>query len=227
MSGTKKPAKVLRGIVIALMGLTVLFTLLGGAGTTCVALGAENYEGMEALVPYKPLYQALVVLSLAAGVWGILVTVSLVRGGATAYRDALLMLFAGAVTAGVQVGASQALRGASAPANVRLYLTAFTLAIFLLLRLPPLRERLDFSQPFKGGKAAAGGTVLMVCGVVTLTTPLWAGPTHLTTWLDVFRTQLIIGGWGMILAGTGLLLTAGWRVRTLSQSVQRASLLTD
>jgi len=49
-----RPSKVLRGIVIALFGLTVTFTLLGAVGTTCVAFGAEKYDSMIPLVPYKP-----------------------------------------------------------------------------------------------------------------------------------------------------------------------------
>lgn len=201
----KKPLKVLRGITVALMGLTVLFTLMGGAGTSCVAFGAENYESMIALVPYKPLYQLLVALSLAAGVWGILITIALVRGGRHAYRNALLMLLAGAVTAGVQMGVSQAVRGAAAPVNVRFYLTVFTLLVFLLLALPGIRKRLDFSQPFRDGKASAGGTTLIVCGVVMLTTRWWAAPTHTAAWIDVLRTPLMLCGWGMVLLGAGLL----------------------
>ena len=58
---TPQGAKALRGVAITLMGLTLVFTLLGGVGTTCVALGAEKYDSMALLVPYKPLYQ----------VWGV------------------------------------------------------------------------------------------------------------------------------------------------------------
>ena len=203
-----KPLKFLRGIAVGLMALTVLFTLLGGAGTSCVALAAEKFGSMAVLAPYKPLYLLLVVLSLAAGVWGGLITLSLVRGGRHAYRNALLMLLAGAVTAGIQMGVSQAVRGASAPVNVRFYLTAFTLVVFLLLGLPAIRKRLDFSQPFKGGKAASGGAALIVCGIVTLTTYSWAGPTHPAAWIDVLRSPLMVGGGAMLLFGAGLLVKA-------------------
>ena len=48
------PSKILRGIAVTLMGIAVAITLLAGVGTTCVAIGAENYESMAALVPYKP-----------------------------------------------------------------------------------------------------------------------------------------------------------------------------
>ncbi len=209
----RKPLKFLRGVAVGLMALTVLFTILGGAGTSCVALAAEKFGSMAVLAPYKLLYLLLVVMSLAAGVWGILVTISLVRGGTRAYRNALLMLLAGAVTAGIQMGVSQAVRGASAPVNVRFYLTAFTLVVFLLLGLPAIRQRLDFSQPFKGGKAASGGAALIVCAVVTLTTYQWAAPTHPAAWIDVLRGPLMVGGWAMLLSGAGLLVKAALPTR--------------
>ncbi len=213
----QRPSKILRGITVTLMGITVAITLLAGIGTTCVAIGAENYESMAALVPYKPLYQALVVISLAVGIWGIPVTVSLVRGGEKVYRNALLVLLLGAISAGVQTGVSQSLRGASAPVNMRFFVTLFTLAIFLLLRLPPVWRRVDFSQPMKGGSTGpSAGTALIVCSIITLTTPLWAGPTHLSSmgesWIDVLQMPLVVGGWIMLLAGGVLSLASAGRV---------------
>lgn len=216
------PSAILRGIAVTLMGLTVLFTLLAGAGTTCVAFGAEKYGSMVSLVPYKPLYQVLVVISLAVGVWGIPVTIALVRGGVTAYRNALLVLLIGALSAGIQMGVSQSVRGSSAPVNVRFYLTAFTLVVFLVLRLPPLWERVDFSQPMRGAgqAAAAAGTALLVCGLITLATPIWAGPTHMSpagsNWVNALQASLMVSGWAMMLAGIILPLIA------LSQPRERA-----
>jgi hypothetical protein len=210
----RRPSKVLRGIAVTLMGMAVVLTLLGGVGTTCVAFGAEDYSSMVSLVPYKPLYQALVIVSLAVGIWGIAVTISLLRGRVTAYRDALLVLFIGALSAGVQMVVSQTVRGASAPVNVRFYVTAFTLVVFLLLRLPPLWERIDFTQSINGGgsKAASAGTALIVSSIVTLTIPVWAGPSHMLpsgdNWADVLAIPLQVSGWGMMLTGVVLLLLA-------------------
>ncbi len=48
--------KILRIIGIVLLGVTAVITLLGGIGTTCVALNAANYEGMEAIAQYQWLY---------------------------------------------------------------------------------------------------------------------------------------------------------------------------
>ena len=211
------PSKVLRGIAVTLMAITVVFTLLAGVGTTCVALGAENYGSMAVLVPYKPLYQVLVIITLAVGIWGIPVTVSLVRGGPKVYRNALLVLIIGVISAGIQTAVSQAVRGSSAPVNVRFALTLFALVVFLLFRLPPLWQRLDFAQSVRGAsKGASAGTALIVCGIIILTTPLWAAPTHLSpsgeNWVHVIQTPLMLSGSLLLLAGVGLLSAAIGRV---------------
>lgn len=224
----RRPSKILRGIAVTLMGIAVAITLLAGVGTTCVAIGAENYGSMAALVPYKPLYQALVVISLVVGIWGIPVTVSLVRGGEKVYRNALLVLLLGAISAGIQMGVSQSVRGASAPVNMRFFLTLFTLVVFLLFRLPPVWRRVDFTQPMKGGSTgASAGTALIVCGIVTLTTPLWAGPTHLSpmgdNWVSVLQTPLTVSGSGMLLAGVVLLLAAAGQVCKIEEPLSVAA----
>ncbi|MCZ7666958.1 MAG: hypothetical protein M5U34_06915 [Chloroflexi bacterium] len=44
--------KILRIIGIILLGVTAVITLLGGIGTTCVALNAANYEdGSDCPIP--------------------------------------------------------------------------------------------------------------------------------------------------------------------------------
>jgi hypothetical protein len=213
-----RPSKILRGVAVTLMAIAVVVTLLAGAGTTCVAFAAEKFGSMAALVPYKPLYIAFVVVGLAVGAWGIPVTISLVRGGEKAYRHALLVLLIGGVSAGIQMGVSQAVRGASAPVNMRFYLTLLVLVFFLLLRLPPLWQRTGFSWPMGGGSAgASAGTAMVVCGIITLTTPLWAGPTHLSptgeNWVNVLHLPLMAGGETLLLAGAAVFLASLGLVR--------------
>ena len=206
MSENKRPSSVLRSIAIILMALAVLFTLMGGIGTTCVAFGAEKYESMKGLVPYKLLYQALVFISIAAGIWGIFIIVNLIRGGVKLYRNAILMLIIGAVTSGIQTAVSQAVRGSSAPVNLRFGITIFTLLVFLVFRLPPLWDRMRFTQSMKKGSSkSAAGTALIVSGFFTLTTYYWTGPTHLTAWIDVIRMPLLVGGCTLAFSGIALL----------------------
>jgi hypothetical protein len=100
---------------------------------------------------------------------------------------------------------------------MRFFATLFTLAILLLLGLPPVWRRVDFSQPVKGGSTGpSAGTALIVCVIITLTTPRWAGPTHLSStgnsWIDVLQMPLAVGGWVLLLAGGMLLLASASRV---------------
>ncbi|MBN1249811.1 MAG: hypothetical protein JXC32_19265 [Anaerolineae bacterium] len=206
MTGQQSPSKLGRIIALVLMGLTVFFTLMGGIGTTCVALGAEKYDSMAGLVPYKPLYQLIVVLSIAVGIWGIPVMIALVRGGNHAHRNALIVLGVGAVTSGVQTAVSQAVRGSSAPANVRFAVTLVTLIVFLIFRLPGLWRRMRFDEPLRGQSAkTAGGVALAVCGSVTLFSPVWVTQTHLSAWLLGLRIPLIVTGLVLLAVGTALL----------------------
>jgi hypothetical protein len=200
--------KLLRVAAILLMGMTVAMTLLGAVGSTCAALKPENFDSMLPLAPYKWLYQLLVVVSLAAGVWGIRALVELVRGSPKAYRDTLIVLLVGGGAALVQVMASRYLRGKSMPTDVRLWITVFTLAVFLLLRLPGVREAVDFGRGGRGASRMAGGMAAIVFGALALTVHLWAGPTH--TWggvnyADVWRISMTVIGWGLALGGAGLM----------------------
>ena len=61
MSTNSSFAKFLRFIGILLMGVTAGFTLLGGIGTSCVALNPTGFsESMAKLAPFQWLYLLLV-----------------------------------------------------------------------------------------------------------------------------------------------------------------------
>ena len=207
MSNTQKPSALFRSLAIILMALTVLFTLMGGIGTTCVAFGAEKYDSMKGLVPYKPLYQALVFISIAAGIWGVVIIVKLVRGGNKLYLHAIIMLIIGTVTSGIQTAVSQSVRGSSAPVNIRFYITTFTLIIYLLFRIPAIWERIQFDKSMKDrSNKTATGASLIVCGIIMLTTYYWTGSTHFVDWIDIIQIPLIGGGVSMLLSGIILIL---------------------
>lgn len=206
MADSGKPSKFLRITALLLLALTVLMTVMGGAGTTCVAFGAEKYDSMVGLIPYKPLYQVLVFVSLATGGWGIMLLVALVKGGKTVYRNVIINLILGAVASGIQTFVSQTVRGSSAPVNMRFGITIVTLAVFLLFRIPGLWRKMDFTQAIKGGSKSFGaGMTSMLCGIVILTSDSWVGMTHLQSWVDVLRWPINIGGWGLLLGGAVLL----------------------
>jgi hypothetical protein len=207
--------KFLRFLAIVLMGLTAAFTLLSGVGTTCVALAAENYDSMAAIVPYKWLYVLFVLFTTATGVLGVRAVVMLVKGRVNAYRAALIALVLGILIGGIHMAVSRSLRGSSMPVDPVVYTTGLTLIIFLLLRLPGVREKVSIERGEGdaeniGPKAAA--ISLLLSGALTLSVAYWAGPTHIMNgginYADAFHVPMTIAGWGLILSGIGMLVWA-------------------
>ncbi len=193
--------KALRIAAIILFGLTVVFSLLGGIGTSCVALGAEKYASMRALVPFKWLYLIFVVLTIAASLYGIRALIGLVKNRLAAYKEALWALLACLLLAVAQVVASRLLRGKSMPNDMRVYISLLTLIVFLLLRIPRLWSQAGMGNPGGDAGSLAAGASLFIGGVVVLTVQWWAGATH--TWegvnfADVWHWQMAVLGWGLV-----------------------------
>lgn len=210
----KKPVltRILRGIAIALFALTAVFTLLGGFGTSCVAFKAENFgPRMAALIPVKPIFQVLVVISIAAAIFGIYTTVMLIRSKKNGYTYSLIFLLVGLIASGIQFYYSATLRGSTAPNNVRLYLTGLTLLVFLVLRIPGIWQKsgLDVNGNGGSGMKPVAGASLFLTGLLTLTTPLWGAPTHV---IDGFNTVNVLL-WPLLLAGALQIATSLWLLR--------------
>lgn len=206
MAAPSSGNKFLRILGIILLSLTVLMTLAGGIGTSCVAFGAAKFgPSMAKLVPVQPIFQVLVVVSILAGVWGLIATIRLARGQRNVYRGLMIFLVVGGIASAIQYYYSLTLRGSTAPNNVRLYLTVLTLVLFIVFRLPGIWERIGYERPSgsAGGGTLAGGIALCLCGVITLAMPLWAGPTHMVDGVNTVNVLL----WPLIMIGTGLLVS--------------------
>jgi len=211
----------LKILAIVLMGLTAAFTLLGGIGTGCIAFSAEEYGRFFIYEESQPLYQVFVYVCVAAGTAGAVVTYALVRGHKWAYKGALITLGIGAVVALVHNIHSSWLNEhtfaeylMNMPTAMRLYITVATLVLFLILKLPSIRKRVDvdFTKPWggDGSKAAGGGLAAIVAGIATITTPIWANAfaSHMLegyNLVNLLRVPLIVGGGLMILLGAILL----------------------
>ena len=202
-------AKFLRFIGIVLMGLTGGFTLLGGIGTTCAALFPTKYDSMAALAPFQWLYILFVITGIAIGLWGIWATVKLVRGTTGSYKMSLQALITGTLVGGLHIYMSQMLRGKSMPVDAVVYTTVFTLAIFLLFRIPSIWQGVNFDKGNTKSNLPAGGTAAILLGIMTLTIHHTMGSTH--TWgginyADAFNTAMTLTGLGLLLIGVGLFL---------------------
>jgi hypothetical protein len=209
---SRKPwwGRSLRIIGIALMGLTAAFTLFGGAGTSCVALNPTGFGGMfSGIAPYQWLYILFVLVTIAIGVMGVRAVVILSRGKSNAYRNALIALIAGIVVGVIHIIASRALRGGSMPVDMVVYMTVFTLAVFLLFRIPGVWQGVNFDRSESSGSTGknAAAIALVGCGLFTLILQFLMAPTHTIAginYADVWHTALSVIGSGLILAGTGI-----------------------
>ncbi len=202
-------SKLLRVIAIVLMGLTAVFTLLGGAGTVCVALAAEKFgEKMALIAPYKWLYILFVLATLAIGVMGVKALILLIKARPGSYRAALTVLIAGAVIGVIHMTASRLIRGASMPVDAVVYTTLLTLIFFLILRIPAIWNAIGLEKAAgdKDLPRNAAAITLMITALLTLTVQYWAGPTHIfggVNYADAWHNQLAVMGWGLMVLGFG------------------------
>jgi len=209
--------KILRVVAIILMAMTAVMNLLGGAGTSCAAFFTKKYPPYWVLikpVDYRWLYQSFVITTLAIGIAGIAVTIGLVRGRKHAYRNTLIVLVIGSIINAIHYFTSLTVIGKAAPANVVFYINVFTLLIFLVLAIPSIRQKVDFTKSGKDSdKAAGGGLAAMVSGVIILSTPMWVGTSHIymgNNWVYVLSRPIIIIGAGLLLFGITLLVRGAW-----------------
>ena len=219
--------RIIRVLGIILFAITTFFNLMGGIGTSCVALNPTGWSpAMAKLAPYQWLYILLMIGATVVAVWGIIVTIGLARGKRHAYRDALIVLALSALFAGVQTFLSIALRGKGAPQNMRFYITTFTLVAFLLLRLPPIWKLIGGFRRGGSDAATTSGLAVFAGGVVMLTTLLWATPSHIgpdgANWVNVLRLPLLVGGSLLAFGGAALVWAANRHGRTVIAEEARA-----
>jgi hypothetical protein len=187
-----------------------------------VAFNAENFgESMAKLVPVKPIFQLLVVISITAALFGCYTTYCLARGKRGAYLWVLVFLIIAGVASAIQFYYSLTLRGSTAPNNIRLYTTLLTLGVFLLFRLPSIWQKIGYEdgQGNVGSMAKPSGLALFLCGLLILTLPVWGASTHMiagVNTVNVLLTPLMIAGTALSI--TGLILLSGVRLARAMQN---------
>jgi hypothetical protein len=201
-------AKLLRIVGIVLMGLTAAFTLLGGAGTTCVALNPTGFgSSFTKIAPFQWLWILFVLVGVVVGIMGVRAVVLLIKGRKNAYRYALIALVLGTILNTVHMFASRALRdGSSMPVDMVLYTNALTLIIFLLFRMPAVWQGVDYEKPESEKKTGKQAAAMALCatGLLTLTIQFMMAPTHTIggiNYADVWHITLTMIGLALILGG--------------------------
>ncbi len=199
--------KTLKVLAIILLGMTAAMNLLGGAGTFCAAFSNNvGYRmAFKAIMDYRWIYQIVMVTTILTGIAGVMALVNLIKGKPGVYRFTMNVLIIGTLLGGTQFFASMILRGKATPANVKFFINLATLVFFLILRLPGLKDKVDFSQPMeKSEKNSAAGLVSILVGITTLTIFAWAGPSHTffgENWVFVFEWPLVVIGTVLIVGG--------------------------
>ncbi len=200
-------AKLLRFMGIVLMSLTAAFTLMGGAGTTCVALNPMGYEGkFSGIASFQWLWILFVLFGIAAGIMGVRAAVMLIKGRKHAYRAVIIALLLGTGINAVHMFASRVLRGASMPVDGVLYTNVLTLLVFLLFRIPSIWPGINFEKQTDDQHVNrnAAAYALIAVGLLTLTIQFMMVPTHSIRGLnyaDVWHVALSLLGGGLVMSG--------------------------
>jgi hypothetical protein len=166
---------------------------------------------MWKLLDYQWLYQAFVIVTVLVGLAGAWSLVKLLRGGKSVYRNALIVLIVGAVVNVIHVIASTQLRGTATPANVVMGLNLLTLVLMLVIGLPGMRERVDFTKG--GGKAdrtTTAGLASIMAGGLILSMLMWASPSHTyqgENWVMTLLAPIVLSGGVLVAAGLGALVS--------------------
>ena len=207
-------AKILRIVGIILMGLTAVFTIMGGIGTTCVALNPTGYgDKFVGIGPYQWLYILFVIVTLAFGVMGARAVILLIRNRPNAYRYSVIALVGGSIVGVIHVVVSRSLRGASMPVDMVTHMNILTLVVFLIFRIPLIWKEIGFGQPVSSNTTGiTGGLATITAGSIALTIQYWMGPTHTiggVNYADIWHDQLLLIGWFMIISGIYVFLWAG------------------
>lgn len=200
--------RILRIVGIVLLAFTAVITVLSGIGTTCVALDATRYEGMESIAQYQWLYLLYIAAGLIIGAMGIRATVSVVKGRRDSYRAALIALILGLATGLLHMATSRALRGSSMPTDFIVYATAATLVVFLAFRVPGIWKRVNLTGGDEEATGLGAGVAMIVSAITILTVQFWAGPSHSiggVNYAGAWPTVMAVAGWTMLLSGGGLL----------------------
>jgi hypothetical protein len=216
-----------RGILALLLGASTVMTLLGAIGTACLAWNGNFYppKVFGWIVPHMPTYQLLVYIGLAAGVALAVVTYALLRGDKWFFIGALIFLLIGGGAAAYQMYLTSSLKNisffATAPTNVRFYITALTLIVLLIVRIPGVWNKTGLDK--SGGKsnfAAPTGITLLLTGLMLITAPMWAAPEHIVdgfNYVTTLQLPLVVDGLALMMGGAGML-----AYRRIAQRVRAA-----
>lgn len=202
-----KSARGLKIFAIVMMGFTAAMNVLGGSGTVCAAFLKKYYFAFKAIydADLNWLYQTLMITTIIIGIAGIWSLIKLIKGNKKALTWALIVLVIGTILSATQYFTSLNVMGKAAPANVKFYINAATLILFLVIRFTSLKGKVDFEKSSsKTDNNMAGGLSAFIAGLAFLTVFIWAGPSHTymgESWVELYTTPIIIAGVSFVTFG--------------------------
>lgn len=211
MMKNKKPGvfvSILRYTSIVLMSLTAVFTVMSGVGTSCVALAAEKFGAMAVLAPYQWVYISFVIITTAIGILGIRAVILLILGRENGYRASLSALIPGIIIGVIHMIVSRSLRGSSMPVDGVVYTTTLTLLVFLIYRLPGVRDNIEIRNKEQSQSRISGGMSAIIVSAFLLSIQFLMAPTHTiqgTNYANAFETSLLTAGLSTAAGGLSLL----------------------
>jgi hypothetical protein len=97
------------------------------------------------------------------------------------------------------------------PVDAVVYTKVLTLIVFLILRIPAIRDRVNLEDTDQGQNDMAGGISALIVSGFILSIQYWMAPTHTiqgTNYANTFQTSLLIVGIGLGLGGIFLIARA-------------------
>lgn len=207
--------KIVRIVALAAFSFAAVFNLLGGLGTSCVAINPGRFESMASLAPYASLYWIFTAAGAASGLYGIIAVMSLGRRASRAVRHALISLLVQLGVAGTHAYTSLALRGSGAPADMRAIVTLIALILIAIgIRLGafnPTEEEPAEAMPDGSGPTAeitgcafGASSILLVMERLMALTHTFDGTNYASEW----HVGLLVGGLATLGVGTTACLLA-------------------
>jgi hypothetical protein len=197
--------KILRFLSILLLSISALFNLLGGVGTTCVALNPAGYGGsFEAIIRMQWLYILFVIITTAFGVMMVRAVFLWIRGRTNAYRYTLISLIGALIVGITHIIASRSLRGGSMPVDVVVYATLITLVIFLIIKVSGIWEKMADARSGSNENDLSAGVSAIVVGILCFNIDQIMHQSHIINginYANTFHLPMTFLGWILISVG--------------------------
>jgi hypothetical protein len=197
--------KILRFLSIFLLSISALFNIMGGIGTTCVALNPTGYGGnFDAILRMQWLYIIFVIVTSSFGVMMSRAVFLVIKGRANAYRYSLISLSGAMVVGIIHIIASRSLRGASMPVDAVVYVTLITMTLFLLLKVTGNWEKISYPQSGHVENDPSAGISAFVTGILCFNIEQIIPQSHTINGInfaDTFHLPMTISGWIFISIG--------------------------